>query len=297
MIIGTRGSSLARVQAETVARLLAAKFGSEPTLQIIQTQGDKITDRPLRELEGRGYFTKEIEEALLSKAIDVAVHSFKDMPSKAPDGLAVAAVSVREDPADLLLVNRDFYDEAAGEIPVRYGAVVGTSAVRREAQLKAMRPDLESRDLRGNVPTRIRKLEEGHYDAIFLASAGVRRLKIDLSAFEVIRLEPTRFVPSPGQGALAIQMRGNDAQFAAVHEALHDETTGTATMIERDVQRLFGGGCSLPLGTYAYLSEGLWHVHGFWGGEGRAKWGEVTGDDPKVLGEQLFAKLSSGQGE
>jgi hydroxymethylbilane synthase len=290
MIIGTRGSALARVQAEWVAKAIASQLGTEPEIHIIHTQGDKVTDRPLRELEGRGYFTKEIEEALLSKTIDVAVHSFKDMPSKAPDGLAVAAVSVREDPADLLVVARDFYDLEAGEIPVRYGSVVGTSAVRREAQLKALRPDLEGRDLRGNVPTRLGKLEQGRYDAIFLASAGVRRLKLDLNPFQIIRLDPTRFVPSPGQGALAIQMREDDPNLPGIRAALHDETTGTATTIERDVQRLFGGGCSLPLGVYADMVDGQWQVYGFWADE-KAHWAQVNGTDSAVLGAELYRKL------
>ena len=135
MRIGTRGSALARVQAHMVAQLLAERLGEVPEIIVIQTQGDKVTDRPLRELEGRGYFTKEIEEALLNRTIDVAVHSFKDMPSQAPDGLAVAAVSPREDPADLLIVRPDAYTPAEREIPVRQGATVGTSAVRRETQL------------------------------------------------------------------------------------------------------------------------------------------------------------------
>jgi hydroxymethylbilane synthase len=290
MIIGTRGSSLARVQAEWVAKAITTHLGIEPEIRIIQTQGDKVTDRPLRELEGRGYFTKEIEEALLAKTIDVAVHSFKDMPSKAPDGLAVAAVTVREDPADLLIIAKDFYDPDAGEIPVRYGAVVGTSAVRREAQLRALRPDLEGRDLRGNVPTRLGKLEQGRYDAIFLAAAGVSRLKLDVSKFEISRLDPIRFVPSPGQGALAIQMRADDAHLPAIRKALQDDATFMATTIERDVQRLFGGGCSLPLGAYAYQAEGQWHVHGFWS-ESKTKWAEVCGSDPAVLGEELYTKL------
>ena len=293
MIIGTRGSELARTQANTVAAALKKKMGVAAQVKIISTQGDRVTDRPLRELEGRGYFTKEIEDALLGRTVDIAVHSFKDMPSKAPDGLAVSAVSEREDPADLIIIRSEAYDESAGEIPVRSGATVGTSAVRREAQLRALRPDVKSKDLRGNVPTRVTKLANGQYDAIFLASAGVRRLELDLSKFEVVRLDPARFVPSPGQGALAIQMRKDDPRFADVHQALNDELTATATTIEREVQRLFGGGCSLPLGVFARMEDGYWQVSGFWeDAERGALAAHLGGEYPDGLGTQLFDRLS-----
>jgi len=293
MVIGTRGSDLARFQANWVAAKFKDKLGIEPEVRIISTQGDRVTDRPLRELEGRGYFTKEIEEALLSRAVDVAVHSFKDMPSKSPDGLAVAAVSEREDPADLLIMRSDAYDEFAGDIPLRKGAIVGTSAVRREAQLRALRPDLSSKDLRGNVPTRVTKLENGQYDAIFLASAGVRRLGLDLSKFVVVRLDPARFVPSPGQGALAIQMRADDEHFDDVHRVLNDELTATSTTIEREVQRRFGGGCSLPLGAFARMEDGFWQVSGFWERDNHeAVAADVSGEYPSSLAEQLYSRLS-----
>ncbi|HEY3296491.1 MAG TPA: hydroxymethylbilane synthase [bacterium] len=292
MVIGTRGSDLARFQANWVAGQIKEKLGITPEVRIISTQGDRVTDRPLRELEGRGYFTKEIEEALLSRAVDVAVHSFKDMPSKAPDGLAVAAVTEREDPADLLIMRRDAYDEHAGEIPLRTDAVVGTSAVRRAAQLRALRPDVSNKDLRGNVPTRVLKLENGQYDAIFLASAGVRRLGLDLTKFVVCRLDPGRFVPSPGQGALAIQMRVNDAHLPAVHKALNEKMTEIATTIERDVQRMFGGGCSLPLGVFARMEDGFWQASGFWEKENHeALAADVSGEYPAGLAEQLYNRL------
>ena len=296
MKIGTRGSELATTQTNTVALRIEQVLGQELETLIIQTQGDRVTDRPLRELEGRGYFTKEIEEALLAGTIDLAVHSFKDMPSQAPKGLALAAVSVREDAADLLLVRPAAYDPQPTKIPVRFGAVAGTSAVRRESQVRALRPDLITRDLRGNVPTRVAKLARGDYDAIFLASAGVRRLNLDLSAFKVIRLDPTWFVPSPGQGALAIQMRADDPRFAEVHLALNDPATSAATWIERAVQAKFGGGCGLPLGVYACSALNAWHVFGFWGAERSAPvWAEVHGDDPEVVADKLFTSLRKGQ--
>jgi hydroxymethylbilane synthase len=296
MKIGTRGSDLATTQTSMVAVQLAKALGRKLETIIIQTQGDRVTDRPLRELEGRGYFTKEIEEALLAGTIDLAVHSFKDMPSQAPAGLALAAVSVREDPADLLIVRPDAYEPTQGKIPVARCAIAGTSAVRRESQVCALRPDLITRDLRGNVPTRVEKLAHGQYDAIFLASAGVRRLHLDLSAFKVVRLDPTWFVPSPGQGALAIQMRADDPRLAEVHAALNDPSTATATWMERAVQAKFGGGCGLPLGVYAHHAQDSWHVYGFWGADRvHPTWAAVHGDHPEVLAEELFASLGKGR--
>jgi hydroxymethylbilane synthase len=294
MIIGTRGSDLAKCQAMYVAAVLGQKMGRQVELKIISTKGDRITDRPLRELEGRGYFTKEIEEALLDRSVDVAVHSFKDMPSKAPEGLALAAVSKREDPADFLIIRSESNLETEGEIPLRGGAVVGTSAVRRETQLKAMRPDIVSKDLRGNVPTRLSKLAKGHYDSIFLAAAGVNRLQLDLSGYFVLRMDPSRFIPSPGQGALAIQMREGAPEFQAVHTALHDNLTATATTIERAVQGRFGGGCGLPLGVYARFKNDSWHAFGFWGGGRKPVWSSFVGNDPAEIVEALFGKLSQG---
>ena len=295
MIIGTRGSDLATTQTSTVAEKIRSGLGREVKLEIIKTRGDIITDRPLRELEGRGYFTRELEEALLLGKIDMAVHSFKDMPSECPEGLTIAAVSEREDPADLLIVNKKSFNPEMGEIPLADEAVVGTSAVRRETQIKAKRPDLTVNDLRGNVPTRLRKLSEGQYDAIFLASAGVRRLNLDLSGFQVLRFEPEVFVPSPGQGALAVQMRTHDPELEKVKSAVHDRDTFTATSIERDVLARFGGGCSLPLGAYSYLEDGIWRAYGFWGGDAEnPRWADVADADPSKLGKKLYEVLNAG---
>ena len=292
MRIGTRGSDLATTQTGTVAKAISDALAIEIEQLLIKTQGDIITDRPLRELEGRGYFTKELEEALLDGRIDIAVHSFKDMPSECPDGLVVAAISKREDPADLIIIAKDSYQPGMNGIPVKQNAVVGTSAVRRERQIRAIRPDLEIKDLRGNVPTRLRKLAEGQYDAIFLASAGVRRLDLDLSEFEAVRLDPLRFVPSPGQGALAIQMRADDDNIPAIRKIIHDDHAATATRIERDVMALFGGGCGLPLGVYAWHEKDLWHARGFWGGDTENyTWEQVEGNDIEQLGNQLYESL------
>ena len=293
MKIGTRGSDLARFQTDMIAEKIKQSLGIEVEIEVIKTKGDIVTDRPLREIEGRGYFTKELEDALLDKRIDLAVHSFKDMPSQNPEGLVVACVSEREDPADLLIVKKDSYKPDRGEIPLSENAVVGTSAVRRETQIKAIRNDLNIKDLRGNVPTRLRKLSEGLYDAIFLASAGVKRLNIDLSDFEVVRLNPTQFVPSPGQGVLAVQMRIDDPGIEPIKSIIHNQNSYIATSIERGVMARFGGGCGLPLGAYAYSDKGFWHVYGFWGGiEGKPKWANVSGMDTSELAERLYNGLA-----
>lgn len=296
MIIGTRGSDLARTQTNWVKNFLEQKLNMTIEVNIITTQGDRVTDRPLRELEGSGYFTKELEEALLDGRIDVAVHSYKDMPSKAPEGLTLAAVSAREDAADLLIMRPDAATSDEDDLFLKPEALVGTSAVRRETQLSALRPDLETKDLRGNVPTRLRKLRDGEYDAIMLASAGVRRLALDLSEFRVERLAPSLFVPAPGQGALAIQMRADDSRLSAVREAVHNAESFTATRIERQLQALFGGGCGLPLGAYASRNGDVWIMEGFWfdalSGPVRAT---VRGNLPDALPQELFTELSQSQ--
>ena len=292
MKIGTRGSDLATTQTGTVAKILSESLGIDIELEIIKTKGDLVTDRPLRELDGSGYFTKELEEALLDRRVDLAVHSFKDMPSEAPEGLELAAMSKREDPADLLIIHKNSHDKEFGEIPLKHQATIGTSAVRRQTQITAIRDDLFLKDLRGNVPTRLRKLADRQYDAIFLASAGVRRLGIDLSEFIVFRLDPVMFIPSPGQGVLAIQMRADHENFAAVRNALHSEDSELAAKIERSVLAKFGGGCSLPLGAYAYKENSKWHGFGFWGENSeKPAWAYVSGNDPDKLGDELYDAL------
>lgn len=294
MKIGTRGSDLATTQAGMLANRIANGLGIEVQLEIIKTKGDLVTDRPLRELEGRGYFTRELEEALLDGRIDLAVHSFKDMPSENPKGLTIAAVSEREDPADLLIIDKNSFFPDGGEIPLAEKATVGTSAVRRETQVKAKRPDLVVKDLRGNVPTRLRKLSEGKYDAIFLASAGVRRLKLDLKDFEVIRFNPEDFVPSPGQGVLAVQMRSDNPDLHKIKKVVHNESSFIATSIERDVLARFGGGCSLPLGAYSYPDGDIWRACGFWGGDSKApRWARVADKNPSGLGAKLYEELNA----
>jgi len=246
--IGTRGSDLALWQANFVREELE-KLGHSVEINIIHTQGDKIQDLSFDKLEGKGFFTKEIEAALLSKEVDLAVHSHKDLETTPPAGLKIAAVSDREDPSELLLANLDAVDnnELWG---LKKNAVIGTSSARRKSQLLALRPDLQIKDLRGNVPTRIKKLKTEGYDAILLAKAGVNRLNLDLSDLHVEVLDPTIFVPAPAQGVLGLQIRTEDSRLAEILSNLNHTYTAEKIELERNVLRLMEGGCQLPLGVY-----------------------------------------------
>lgn len=248
LIIGSRGSDLALWQANFVKDSLAA-IGIHAEIKIIKTQGDRILNLRLDKLEGKGFFTKELEEELLAETIDLAVHSHKDLPTTHPEGLRIAAVSKRENPADVLLILKDCVDIKL-PLSLKKGATVGTSSNRRKAQLLAIRPDLNIIDLRGNVPTRVSKLENEDYDAIMLAKAGISRLGLDLSAYHIEELDPKIFVPAPSQGALAIQIRNNDTELFQVLQAIHDEETAIQIGVEREILHLFEGGCHMPLGAY-----------------------------------------------
>lgn len=258
LIIGTRGSDLALWQANFVKDSLAA-INITAELKIIKTQGDRILNLSFDKLEGKGFFTKELEEELLAGTIDLAVHSHKDLPTENPPGLIIAAVSEREDPSELLLILKDCVD-VHQKMSVKYGATVGTSSNRRKAQLLAYRPDLEITELRGNVPTRIGKLRDEKYDAIMLAKAGVSRLNIDLSEFHVEELTPAELIPAPAQGALAIQIREVDHELFEALQALHHADVAEELAVERTVLKLFGGGCHLPLGCYCRKEDDMYQV-------------------------------------
>lgn len=258
VIIGTRGSELALWQAHFVKDSLA-NIGVTAELKIIKTQGDRILNLSLDKLEGKGFFTKELEEELIAGTIDIAVHSHKDLPTEHPPGLIIAAVSEREDPSEYLLILKDCVD-VKQKLSVKFGGTVGTSSNRRKAQLRALRPDLEMDDLRGNVPTRIGKLRSESYDAIMLAKAGVVRLGIDLSEFHVEELTPTEFVPAPAQGALAIQIRETNTDLFEILQKLHHPEVAEALAVERTVLKSFGGGCHMPLGCYCRKHEGEYQV-------------------------------------
>lgn len=253
IIIGSRGSDLALWQANFVMDELR-KLKIEAELKIIKTQGDKIQDLSFDKLEGKGFFTKEIEEALLSGEIDLAVHSHKDLPTDSPAGLMIAAVSEREDPSELLLIHKSAVD-ANQKFPLKQNALVGTSSARRKSQLLAWRPDVKVQDLRGNVPTRIQKLRDKKYDAILIANAGVSRLKIDLTEFHCEKLDVHEFIAAPAQGVLALQIRDNDAGLFKILQPLNSKEVSETIAVERKILNLFDGGCQLPLGAFCERKE------------------------------------------
>ena len=248
--IGTRKSKLALWQSEWVKAQIEKKFPDvEVELVKITTKGDKILDVPLAKIGDKGLFTKEIEEAMLRGEVDIAVHSLKDVPSKLPKGLKLIAFSDREDPRDALLSCGRYTLETLPE-----GAVVGTSSLRRKAQLRILRPDLQIKDLRGNVDTRIRKLKEGQYDAIILAAAGVKRLGWEEEIDEI--LSPERMIPSVCQGILGIEGREGDSEVERiVREAVNSYESEVAATVERAFLRTVEGGCQVPLGCYAVVNE------------------------------------------
>lgn len=259
IIIGTRGSDLALWQANFVKDSLA-NIGIKAELKIIKTQGDNILNLRLDKLEGKGFFTQELEEQLLDGSIDLAVHSHKDLPTKNPEGLIIAAVSEREDPSEVILILKDCVD-ISKKLSVKHNGIVGTSSNRRQSQLLAIRPDLEFENLRGNVPTRIQKLRDEDYDAIIMAKAGLSRLKLDLSEFYIEEIEPTaELVPAPSQGVLAIQIKETNTQLFEVLQALNNQAVADEIAIERKVLNLFDGGCHMPLGCYCKKEDGLFHV-------------------------------------
>ena len=247
--IGTRGSPLALAQAgETRARLMAAHALPETafSIEVISTSGDRIQDRPLSEVGGKGLFTKEIEEALLSGRIDIAVHSSKDMATRLPDGLELSAFLEREDPRDA------FVGRASASIAsLPLGATVGSSSLRRQAQVLRLRPDLKVVMFRGNVQTRLRKLDEGVADGTILALAGLKRLGMQHIATDVMSVE--MFPPAPGQGAIAIETRIGDTRIRDLVAAIHHAPTGHALACERAFLAALDGSCRMPLAGYAAI--------------------------------------------
>jgi hydroxymethylbilane synthase len=256
--IASRGSQLALWQAHAVERaLLAADPGAEVRIDVVKTLGDKILDVPLAKIGDKGLFTKELDEALLSGAADLAVHSLKDVPTRLPHGLVIAAITVREDPRDVLILAPGVAGSLA-ELPA--GARVGTSSLRRRAQLQARRPDLEVLDLRGNLNTRLAKLDRGEYEGIILAAAGVLRLGWEERISEI--LDPADWLPAVGQGALAIVARADDEAVLERLRPLEHAPTAAATTAERAFLRALEGGCQVPIGALAELHDDRLTLHG-----------------------------------
>jgi hydroxymethylbilane synthase len=244
--IGTRGSLLAKWQAEFVRKQIFQTSGIEGEIVIIKTTGDKMQQSALSQIGGKGIFIKELEDALLDESIDIAVHSVKDIPTEVPPGMSFPAICRREDVRDCLVSGN-----GATLASLRQGARVGTGSLRRQAQLRHARPDLDVRDLRGNVDTRLRKVESGEYDAVMLAKAGLDRLGWTHRISET--LSPDVCMPAVGQGALGIECRASDAETSAALDKLNDAETRSAIVAERSLLSVLQGGCQVPLGAWARM--------------------------------------------
>ncbi len=287
--IATRKSPLALWQANFVKDRLEALH---PQLQVelvpMSTQGDKILDTPLAKVGGKGLFVKELETAMLEGRADIAVHSMKDVPVEFPEGLGLHTICEREDPRDAFVSNRF---KAIAELP--QGAVVGTSSLRRQCQLRAARPDLVIRDLRGNVNTRLAKLDGGEYDAIILAAAGLKRLEMAhrIAAF----IEPEQSLPANGQGAVGIECRLDDVELHALLAPLEHTETRTRVLTERAMNRALQGGCQVPIGAYALVEGDQIWLRGLVGSPDGTQVirDEIRGPlaDGEALGEQLAQRL------
>jgi hydroxymethylbilane synthase len=244
--IGTRGSMLAKWQAESIRKKLFAATGVEAEIVIIKTSGDKMQHASLTQIGGKGIFIKELEDALLEETIDVAVHSVKDVPTEIPSRLMFPAVCRRDDVRDCLV--------GSTLANLRHGARVGTSSLRRQAQFRHLRPDLDLRDLRGNVDTRLRKVESGEYEAVVVAKAGLDRLGLSQRISEV--LSPEVCLPAVGQGAIAVECRLKDTEAGDLLAPLDDAETRTAILAERALLAALQGGCQVPMGAWARIERG-----------------------------------------
>src|SRR5215217_7328280 len=282
LIIGSRGSKLALWQAEQArARLQALNPQLKVHIEIIKTTGDVKND-PLSVIGGKGVFTKELEDALLDGRIDLAVHSLKDLPTILPEGLSIAAICEREDPRDALVLRAGSKNGSLLHLPE--GAVVGTSSQRRLAQLKALRSDVVVRDLRGNVDTRIRKLDEGQYDAVILASAGLVRLGLQnrISA----RIATSEMLSAVGQGAIAIETRSDNELAVETTGKLDHRETRLACLAERSFLRGLGGGCQLPIAAHATIDRDLITLDGL----------VAKPDGSEIWRDRLSGPVSQGEG-
>ncbi|MEE9372326.1 MAG: hydroxymethylbilane synthase [Saprospiraceae bacterium] len=259
--IGSRGSKLALWQANFFQSLLVNK-GIESEIKIIKTKGDLIQNVGFDKLEGKGFFTKEIEDALITNSVDVAIHSMKDLPTTQPSGLVIGGISERANPADILIIQNKSID-LSNPLKIKSNGKIGTSSIRRKVLLRNFQQDVFFKDIRGNVPTRILKLEnDAELDAIVLAAAGVERLGIDLSAHMVIELDPTEFPSAPAQGVLAYQCRKDDLKMRRLLKTMHCTHLLPSINVERKVLKLMDGGCQVPLGVYCYRDIALnYHCH------------------------------------
>lgn len=284
--IATRQSPLALWQAEHVRQLLCAQHPDlEVTLVPMVTKGDVILDTPLAKVGGKGLFVKELELALLEQRADIAVHSMKDVPVEFPDGLGLVCICERDDPHDALVSNH--YD-SLDALP--QGAIVGTSSLRRQCQLRAARPDLHIKDLRGNVGTRLSKLDNGEYDAIILAAAGLRRL--GLEARIRARLSVQQSLPAVGQGAIGIECRLDDARIRALLAPLNHADTADRVVAERAMNNRLQGGCQVPIGSYAELTGDQLYLRALVGAPDGSRLLQAEIRGPRTEAEQLGSALA-----
>jgi hydroxymethylbilane synthase len=271
LLIGTRGSPLALWQANHVRTLLIDVYGlgeDAVALEPITTSGDRIRDKPLRDFGGKGLFTKEIDEALLGKTVDIAVHSMKDLPTDLPPGITIAAVLPRGDVRDAFISAKG---ESLAALPP--GAVVGSSSLRRQAQVKRLRPDLQAIDFRGNVETRLKKLEQGMVDATLLAVAGLERLGLTLHITSV--LPTNEMLPAVAQGAIGVSCRSDDAQTRELLQSLNDDSTATAVACERAFLGELDGSCRTPIAGLAEIADGLLRFRGLVLNPEGTEWHEI----------------------
>ena len=282
--LGTRGSALARTQSQGVADLITASTGCPVELVIITTRGDRIQDRPLPEIGGKGLFTLELETALLDGSIDFAVHSLKDLPTEDPDGLTLGAIPARVDPRDALV------GHSVDSLPSE--AKVGSGSLRRRMQLLNLRPDVQVSDIRGNVPTRIDKRDRGDFDATVLAMAGLIRLGVSREDIHPISVDD--MVPAVGQGALAVQCRSNDPVVGPILAAIDDAATRASVEGERAFLRTWGGGCNVPAGAHISPDVGGYRIRAVvQDADGQMKRFSGQGEDPVALGLAAASALAS----
>jgi hydroxymethylbilane synthase len=292
LVIGTRGSELALWQAQWVQSELMRQFTSLMVdLRIIKTTGDKILDSPLSKIGDKGLFTREIEQALIEKRVDIAVHSLKDLPTETPDGLTIGAVTQREDVSDVFISHPSKNYTSFTELP--QNAVIATGSLRRRCQILHRRPDIRIVDIRGNIRTRFRKLAESNWDGILLAQAGVHRLELDDEIG--FRFDPIEFLPAVGQGALGIEIRTADEHTEKYIAVLHHPATAKATSSERALLRTLEGGCQIPVGAYGRIHGDVLALDAMVGSlDGTTIIRDTASgpaDDPETLGRRLAESL------
>ena len=266
------------------------------SIKIVKTSGDKIDDISFDKMEGKCFFTKELEDSLLSHEIDLAVHSLKDLMTVQPDGLKLGAVGYRADRREMLLIRKESRI-GNGVLPVKEGGIIGTSSARRKCQINFHNDSLQIKDLRGNVPTRVNKLRQGMYDTIVIAVAGVKRLGLDLSDLDAIELEPETFLPAPAQGILGIQIRSDDEKTDAVVSKMNSCDAAAEAALERGLLAEFDSGCSLPLGVYSEIESERYRLKAVPGVPAAEGWGsirsvDISGDNIDDVVMNAFRRLN-----